>query len=698
MDRPSDPSAYIFEGFWINWTKGRILGSTLTLSNTNSTLLTNLLALFVTMAGSQFWTIVRFTLHQVRASFPDRQSDMLYNKEQVVLRNSTSAAVAAQLFLTLHWASRKDVSESPAKSTPILFVAIFSATFFLIAGAFSNTVADAGTNVLSRSPFCGVFNETYLALTQYGIDGALANPETLALFQEAEAKLEHDIELSVQYAQSCYLMQGTGSSNCDTFQSSRLQVETSQAEGCPFKAEICRPDVDTIVFDTGFINSHADLGINAAKHDRLFYRRVTNCTILDDTKQTTGWINQSTSVLDGSQPTWQIAYANFGPSILWEKNVTYSYSNFANFYTGFAGDWSMSYQLGSDMACSKNSDPEQCESTFDPITELELSDADLNLLYLGFTGTYINPVDDPWFAAHQPYHLNTSVPFLQTTYARDRPISTLACTEQHQVCTIDQCTPLLGYSQVQESVATNIALTPSQNVTFDRVMNAAAEAVIETIVDTLAYVTSPVLALDKRMSESHTISLPLPNDQWKTEIAYWQSISLAQLQRTIVEYGTGQIAAQPQYLLPPSTNSGKWLCQNLMIRSTVYGSFSVLALSLILWIGLAVILLSLTTEQVAAWLWRRLGRGDGAGEIWRDHDMLGEQVWRTKIQNYARSFSKNSPATVARTDSLPLYFQGETQAYLSNEIRKMRRASSQALSEEDCEKLLVIARAYETQI
>jgi hypothetical protein len=325
MDKALDPSAYINEGFWVNWTKWRVLGSTLTLSNTNSTLLTNLLALFVTMAGSQFWTIVRFSLHQVRASFPDRQSNVLYNKEQVVLRNSTSAAVTVQLFLMLRWASRKGVSESPTKSMPVVFIAVFSAAFFLIAGAFSNTVADVGPNVLSSSPLCGVFNQTYLSLTQHGIDGALASPETLSLFQEAEARQEHDIELSVQYAQSCYLMQTTGSSNCDTFQSSTLRLKTSNAEECPFKAEVCRPDVHTIAFDTGLINSHTDLGMNAVKQDRLSYRRVTNCTVLDDTKQTTGWINQSTPVLNGSQPTWQIAYANFGPNILWGKNETYSY-------------------------------------------------------------------------------------------------------------------------------------------------------------------------------------------------------------------------------------------------------------------------------------------------------------------------------------------------------------------------------------
>ena len=687
MAKALDPSDYIYQGCWINWTKGSIFGSTLTLSPTKSTLLTNILALFVAMAGGQFWTVVRFSLHQIRAcsQLSDRQANLSFNKEQIVLRNTTSAITTIQLLLTLRWASRKKIRDPPPNSTPVIALAILSAAFFLVAGAFSNTLINAGPQVLSRSPFCGFWNQTYLNITNHAGPNT-ASVEDLMLWDEAMARVDHDVELSLQYAQSCYLEQSTGSSNCDTFQSSALNYTVLHNETCPFAARLCRPEVGTLTFDTGLLNTHTDLGINAAKADRFTYRKVLKCTILNDTQETTGWIAQPDTSENGTQPTLKIAYAYFGPSFSKPDNNTYSYSNFADFYTDFNGEWSLSYELGNDVAWSKDSPAGQGSSSFAPIPELKeaLIDADVFLFYLSFTGTYLEPIDDPWFSAHQPFHLNTSIPFLKTTYARDQPISTMGCTEQHQFCTVEKCTPLLGYLAVQDYLAANIALSPVQNITLDRVLNAVAMASIENIASTLAYVSAPLLALDKRMSEKHTVSLPLPKDQWKQEVEYWQSISLAQLQRTIVEFGTGQVAAQTKYLLPPSTDAQRWICQNLMIRSTVYQSFRILALSLILITGLSVILLSLWIEEVGAWLVRRLGRDGAAGEIWKDHDMLGEQEWRARLES-----------RVACAD------QQQTSTYSSwpwdEKVKEKRRISSQALSLEDSERLF-IARAYESWI
>ena len=87
-------------------------------------------------------------------------------------------------------------------------LAIFITVFFLVAGAFSNTLTDAGPYVLSRSPYCGVFNETYEDIV-YTVD--TTSPETFEMYDESLAKRAHNVELSLQYAQSCYLMQGTSS-------------------------------------------------------------------------------------------------------------------------------------------------------------------------------------------------------------------------------------------------------------------------------------------------------------------------------------------------------------------------------------------------------------------------------------------------------------------------------------------------------
>jgi hypothetical protein len=78
-----------------------VQGPTLTLNPTGANLLIAVLALFVTMSSSQLWTIVRFTLHQMRASKKSRSFSILYDQQQFVLRNTTTDLATAQRFLAM---------------------------------------------------------------------------------------------------------------------------------------------------------------------------------------------------------------------------------------------------------------------------------------------------------------------------------------------------------------------------------------------------------------------------------------------------------------------------------------------------------------------------------------------------------------------------------------------------------------------
>jgi hypothetical protein len=100
----------------------------------------------------------------------------------------------------------------------------------------------------------------------------------------------------------------------------------------------------------------------------------------------------------------------------------------------------------------------------------------------------------------------------------------------------------------------------------------------------------------------------------------------------MVEYATGQIAASPRYLLPPQSDSEKWLCQNMMMQSAAYQSFSVMALVLIAVFGMIFILISLTIETSVGWVQRRFNRSAHGREMWEDHHMLGLQAWRDKFR------------------------------------------------------------------
>jgi hypothetical protein len=152
------------------------------------------------------------------------------------------------------------------------------------------------------------------------------------------------------------------------------------------------------------------------------------------------------------------------------------------------------------------------------------------------------------------------------------------------------------------------------------------------VIEGLKISNAPMLAINLTAAESSTLSLVLPPNQWELEAEYWYSIAMAQLQRTIVEYGTGQIAANTKYILPPATDGDRWFCQNLMIKGTAFQSFSILALAVVLAVGTLIIVLSLSIEALASCFQKRLGSGSARMKIWDDHDMLGPQLWRRRFE------------------------------------------------------------------
>lgn len=639
MSQALDPAAYVYEGFWINWTKGRTHGLTLTLCPASANLLIATLALFVTMSGGQLWTIIRFTLHQIHGSRSQAPS-MLHNQQLVVLRNTTTDLVTARLSFYLAWLWRKDAAKPFSSGMIIVVIAISHAVFFMVAGAFSATLASAGQSVLSRSPHCGVFNQTYLEMASNGI-----NASTNELFQlslEYIAKKGSDVQLSLEYARDCYMSQASYSS-CNTFQQPRLNWTTLHNSSCPFESGMCSEGSGVITFDTGLIDSRSDLGINSGDIDGLSYRRVTTCTVLNDTGHVTDWINGTNN--PDAQASMDIAYAHYGQSIQYPTNWTYAYSNFASFYTNFTDQTTTPYQVFPQIAYAKSSNPS--ESTFVPLPQFKQSYADLILLFLSFTGRYVAQVDDPWFSAHQLKLTTSRSPLARQTYGRDRPISTMGCTEEHQVCLNNgKCTPLLGFDQVQDFISSKMNLTVAQNVTTDRIMRAVTASSMREVVEGLAVSSTPMLAINSTGSELTTLSLGLPPYQWQLEAEYWHSVAMAQLQRIFVEYGTGQIAAQTAYILPPQTAGERWICENLMIRGTAYQSFSVLALALMASFGLLVIVVSLNIENLASYIQKQLNRGTAGRELWDDHDMLGLQLWRKAFEQ--QPLSRNSSRTVVQ--------------------------------------------------
>ena len=97
---------------------------------------------------------------------------------------------------------------------------------------------------------------------------------------------------------------------------------------------------------------------------------------------------------------------------------------------------------------------------------------------------------------------------------------------------------------------------------------------------------------------------------------------MARLQRSIVQRGTGQVALDLRYMLSPTIEQDKWFCKSLMTPSSIYQSFSVLALVLIAVSGSLIILVSLWIEEVATRLCKICGWNLTPQQNWDDDSML----------------------------------------------------------------------------
>ena len=97
---------YTYTGTWINWSRGPAFGATLTLTSRSASYLNSSLGVFITLVGTQFWTILSFAIHQLNA---DLKSDALQRQSQIILRNTGTAAGAAWSFICLpfYWRNRK---------------------------------------------------------------------------------------------------------------------------------------------------------------------------------------------------------------------------------------------------------------------------------------------------------------------------------------------------------------------------------------------------------------------------------------------------------------------------------------------------------------------------------------------------------------------------------------------------------------
>ena len=299
--------SFIYTGVWINWSHGVVAGSTLTLSERDGGLLTAFLAIFVSAAGAATWKLMSYALHQSRAR--QEYQDGLHHQQQAILRNSHSPVGASWQLMQLTWFWRRDATRYLMRTIPLAGLALLNLALFGLAGVFSSEVTKApGNETLVRSPNCG-----YVYLKDpTGSFEAQAEYNSVAT---------NDTIPAAAYQRACYdnaenLLQ------CGQFIQRQLRWTSNPSSPCPFSPQMCYSgDMTAYEMDTGLIDSHDDLGINAPKIHRVQYRKVTTCSPIPTKDFRTEVINT-----DINSPTFNDTLVRYFYGDTAGANYTYQYN------------------------------------------------------------------------------------------------------------------------------------------------------------------------------------------------------------------------------------------------------------------------------------------------------------------------------------------------------------------------------------
>ncbi|RDW58675.1 hypothetical protein BP6252_13151 [Coleophoma cylindrospora] len=573
----------IYQGVWIDWSHGAILGTTLTLTKAHGAILIAALAFWVTAATSGFWSIAKFTIHQLRASREEKSKrhDGLYRQQQAILRNSSSPLSATWEILRLSWTWRRAEVSGFIRSAHLTLLAFLVFSFFLAATILTSRVQNSAFNnvdVLIVSPNCGGV---------YMRDGASSASRLLRVMSQTLS--------ASNWARNCYGDQNN--LQCGTYAAKEIPWTVNANASCPFANETCRLGATTAYdMDTGLVDSHSILGINAPPSQRLFFRRKAVCTPMRLGNYS---FYENFTYSDDAPPDRVVrlylgAYAGV--------NYTYEYNTHDYSESGYT---TVSSHQGDNSS-----------TNWIPIAPLYRDDADISFMFLTASSVrYSQPVDDPLFSAHTMD--NTTVPG-SVYYFADYWVSTIGCIDQYQYCKPAEdggaepiCTELTSNIKSVNALST-LGLSAFQLATADHIAWNMGYSNIEYSISGRG--SSALLAKESLFDLAQ---FDLPNNQWQIELGNWFNTSLARIQQDVVAFSAGPTNLGPDGLIAlASTPMERLVCHSQKVRDGNYSNFSMLGIFIIATVGTVIIVLGLTIDLGVGELKRYLKKGTYSRISW----------------------------------------------------------------------------------
>ncbi|KAI1757375.1 hypothetical protein F4782DRAFT_127228 [Xylaria castorea] len=569
-------------GFWTNWSKGQILGSTLTLSRSDANLLIAFLAFWVTIVTSHIWKLTCFILHAFFSSASEPQ-DGFYHQRQLLLRNSKGPGASVWTLLQILWAWRKLTWQPYSKGVPLLATAIFLAISFAAVSGLSSRVV-TGSEVLISNPSCGLILQPQTERDQ---------KETFMVY--IPYLVNNTIESAI-YAQKCYSTDSSSPADCGTYvQRAIAPYNVDFNSSCPFAPGICQSRDSNLVVDSGLLNSDEHFGINTSPDQRVQLRQVTSCApLVSEGYNSSAWepegrqltryhygnslLSSSSTSNDGDNYTFQFPNVRSRDSL----KIAYTYGiqdyNLVPFSAHFLN--------GSIYG----------PFSFIPITDLQRNNSDIVLIGLSSSNLkFLEKTNDPWYRATRD---------LGGAFQADEAGRALGCSVQQQFChsglpSSKNCTSLGSLYDTFVEMSDMLAEQEVELQRFQWIYTAAISAGfdLKTMLQTLG-----TQALTARSKLASSVQGPLSDNQWQMDVLYWYSIQMALIQKAFINTALGPSDSrlvQLGYYQPPNSTVEKEMCRSQKMISTAFVSFSVLGLAVIAFLGVLIVAFSMAMLPLA---------------------------------------------------------------------------------------------------
>ena len=273
----------VYLGFWIDHLRGPILGSSLTTTARSGNLLIAFVAIFISIVGSSLWNLLRFLVHQLRAT--DKPQDALHHQQQAVLANSTTATGAALKLVILPSIWKNKVENVYRRSMGLIALALIQVILIICAGLFSSRIAQSSNGVvLISGDNCSTFSGDWDTGPKKGGNSMSTNrSDPQAVLQQLNNAWARDKLLSsIPYARSCYLtgLEDTSAAGTCQYYVKPFLNWTIDYVPCPFGGDLCNTAVNGSLRVRSVLDTAHDLGLNTNYEDRLIYHKTAICAPL----------------------------------------------------------------------------------------------------------------------------------------------------------------------------------------------------------------------------------------------------------------------------------------------------------------------------------------------------------------------------------------------------------------------------------